>query len=639
MLRQVFIYYKNQRIYFSQFGKALDEDSFESVLKKLQQEAFTKGQDPNAVGSYDFYKYRISFIASPEKEIIYIFVTDLTDSVDNIKTQLQVCRREFLELFESVLSSQFDNETFEIFHPTIEKIHKELRPKISLVGFSGVGKTTITKLIRAEEIPMEHVPTITGEIGTIKIGKLSFALWDFAGQEQFSFLWNKFVKGSDAVLLITDSTLENVEKSRFFTELVKQEAPHAHMAIIGNKQDLPGAMPATEIERILGGIHTYSMVATDPANRDKMITIIADILEMSAEVSPLLKPLIERDKKMACAEEALMNGDFQGAYRLFNEIADLCLELGDDSLSAEFHQKADKVKGYLSQMTQATKAPTEVTASSPGSAVSPLVFDTEENQQKPQITDSTSTPLVKPLTVPLPNIKPGPPLPTGGTQARLVKPISPPLDSKSPANASKPPPPPVHQPTLAPPLVFNPPPADLVGDGKEETLPHNTNESPAVLSPPPAFKPLPQKPDAITSKPPVIPPSAIPTPSANPPNENPKITPPPFAKPTPPAPKITPPSFAQPVSAASTSIPASASSEGVEADNITTMKRQINATLMDLKIKVANMNKFLLEIEMKNLTGEMPDAEFDQKKKRAETMKAELERQIRENQELLKSMG
>lgn len=43
------------------------------------------------------------------------------------------------------------------------------------------------------------------------------------------------------------------------------------------------------------GVKTYSMIAIDPENRKKMIQIIADILEMSADISPLLKPLIERD--------------------------------------------------------------------------------------------------------------------------------------------------------------------------------------------------------------------------------------------------------------------------------------------------------------------------------------------------------
>ncbi len=85
----------------------------------------------------------------------------------------------------------------------------------------------------AEEIPMEHIPTITGDIATIKIGKLQFHLWDFAGQEQFSFLWQNFIKGSDAVLLITDSTLENCEKSKYFVELIKKELlmPTRHVSV------------------------------------------------------------------------------------------------------------------------------------------------------------------------------------------------------------------------------------------------------------------------------------------------------------------------------------------------------------------------------------------------------------------------
>jgi len=59
---------------------------------------------------------------------------------------------------------------------------------------------------------------------------------------------------------------------------------------------------------------------------------------------------------------------------------------------------------------------------------------------------------------------------------------------------------------------------------------------------------------------------------------------------------------------------------------------------MDLKIKIANLNKFLLDIEMKNLMGEMPDDDFQQKKDRAESMKSQLETQLADNQQMLDSM-
>jgi small GTP-binding protein len=239
-----------------------------------------------------------------------------------------------------------DPSLLEIFDPSIESIHKKIKTKISLVGFSGVGKTTITRLISAEEIPDTHIPTITGKVSTIKIGKLVFHLWDFAGQEQFSYLWSDFIYGSDAVLLITDSSLENVEKSRYFVELIKEQTPHAHSAAIANKQDLDTALSVEKVEEILG-IKAYSMIAIEQGNRDKMIQIVADILEMNTEASTLLKPLFERDKLIQLAKQSLENGDLAESVQYFEKIADLCLKMGDDALYREFYEKAEKFKRFL----------------------------------------------------------------------------------------------------------------------------------------------------------------------------------------------------------------------------------------------------------------------------------------------------
>ncbi|MGV9205110.1 MAG: ADP-ribosylation factor-like protein, partial [Promethearchaeia archaeon] len=344
ILRQVYIYKNDDLLYYRHFGKALKEEAFENLMEEIKEDAF--GRNPKEIEYHDYYKYRISYTTDQDLNLIFLFVTGLTDDFDNIKKELLRCKKEFLNLFEDILQHRFDAKTFEVFDPTIDSIHKNLRPKITLIGFSGVGKTTITRLIKAEEIPMQHIPTITGDIATIKIGKLHFHLWDNAGQEQFSYLWSKFLKGSDAVLLITDSSLENVEKSKFFLELINESSPNAQVAVIGNKQDLPDAMEPENIERILG-IKTYSMIATDPDNRDKMIQIIADILEMNAEVSPLLQPLLERDELTEEAKDALEKGEFNKAALLFEKISDLCIELGDDGLGKEFYKKSQKIKKIL----------------------------------------------------------------------------------------------------------------------------------------------------------------------------------------------------------------------------------------------------------------------------------------------------
>ena len=149
------------------------------------------------------------------------------------------------------------------------------------------------------------------------------------------------------VLIISDSSLENIEKSKFFLELIGEEAPFAHVAVIGNKQDLPNSLSVEDIERIIG-IKVYSMIAIDPGNREKMIKIIADVLDMNATVSPLLKPIVERDNLINEAQSALQNGDLKQAATYFEKIGDLCIEIGDDSLGKEFFMKSEKLYQYIS---------------------------------------------------------------------------------------------------------------------------------------------------------------------------------------------------------------------------------------------------------------------------------------------------
>ncbi|MFX1567622.1 MAG: ADP-ribosylation factor-like protein [Promethearchaeota archaeon] len=344
MLRQVYIILNNDIIYQRNYAKGLDDAIFANVYGNLKKSAFAKFAEETA--SYEFFKVKLSYIVEKNLSLIILFVTGLGDDFKNIKPQLINFQKEFLDFYGDNLKNGKSSIIADVLNPIVDNIHRNLKPKISIVGFSGVGKTTTTKLIKSEEIPMQHIPTITGEVATIKIGKLHFFLWDFAGQDQFDFLWEKFILGSDAVLLMTDSTLANLEKSKFFFELINRTIPYARLAVIANKQDLPEAMSIEDIERLMGQ-KTYSMIAIDPNNRPKMIRIIADLLDMDAEVSPLLRPIFERDILMDKVQEALEQGEFHKAIEIFEEIATICLELGDDSLSIELQEKAQKIRSVL----------------------------------------------------------------------------------------------------------------------------------------------------------------------------------------------------------------------------------------------------------------------------------------------------
>ncbi|MFX1391302.1 MAG: ADP-ribosylation factor-like protein [Promethearchaeota archaeon] len=347
MLRQVYIILHDNIIYQRAYAKGLENELFTNVYLNLKKAAFAKFAEETA--SYEFFKYKVSYIVEKILGLVFLFVTGLGDDFKNIEPQLRNFKKEFLDIYGENVKEGSINIMPDVFNPIVDSIHRNLKAKISIVGFSGVGKTTTTKLIKSEEIPMQHIPTITGEVATIKIGKLHFYLWDFAGQDQFDFLWEKFIRGSDAVLLMTDSTLENLEKSRYFFDLVNKVVPYARLAVIANKQDRSEAMKVEDIERLMGQ-KTYSFIAIDPNNRPKMIRIIADLLDMDTEVSPLLRPIFDRDILMNNAQKALEEGEFYKAIDIFEKISNICLELGDDSLSIELQEKAQKLRSILNQL-------------------------------------------------------------------------------------------------------------------------------------------------------------------------------------------------------------------------------------------------------------------------------------------------
>ena len=292
MLRQVFVIQKDDIVYQRMYANALSINELDDLLFKIKRDA--KKESAVRVDAFDYYKYRVCYDAELDLNTIFIFITGLMDDFFGlIKTEMSNFKKKFQEILtEDVIGVKITDEITEELNEYLDFIHKNIKPKIAVVGYSGVGKSTIKNLIKKDEIPQSHIPTISGDIAYIEIGKLQFTLFDFAGQEQFEYLWKGFIKGSNAVLVVTDSSPLNVEKSEFFVKLRNDEAPSARLAIIANKQDQENAWDPEHIENILG-IKTYSMIANNGENRDKMINIIAEVLDINIGDSPLLGKLVD----------------------------------------------------------------------------------------------------------------------------------------------------------------------------------------------------------------------------------------------------------------------------------------------------------------------------------------------------------
>ena len=116
--------------------------------------------------------------------------------------------------------------------------------KVSLVGTTNVGKTSIKRLLEGEG-PEERAfrdPTIGVGIGKVVVDKTTCILWDLGGQKQFQLLWEQFMKGTNLTIVVTDSTAQNVAETKEFIDR-HNRFQGSKVIAIANKQDLPGVLP------------------------------------------------------------------------------------------------------------------------------------------------------------------------------------------------------------------------------------------------------------------------------------------------------------------------------------------------------------------------------------------------------------
>ncbi|MFX1572393.1 MAG: ADP-ribosylation factor-like protein [Promethearchaeota archaeon] len=340
MLRQVYIFKNKILIYKKLFGKALEKENFEFLKKEIFSGII------NTFQYWDHKRDRISYLGDEEFNLLFLFINTIVDDPVIIERELVKCKENFVNLFKDNLLQKFDANSLKSFDPVIYSFQNKFPPKISLVGYKEVGKTTIFNLIRTKEIPLKHDSQIGGDIALLKIGKIHFLLRDFTEQEEIGFLWNNFIKGSDAVIIITDSSLENINKSKFFLNKTKEETPLAYTCGLGNKQDLKDILEPAQIEEILN-LKVYPVIATDSEYQDTLLRIILKTLEMFEQIAPILKLMYDKEILINEFEIALIEVNLEKADSIYEKIVNICIELGENLQELEFYNKYQEIQNRL----------------------------------------------------------------------------------------------------------------------------------------------------------------------------------------------------------------------------------------------------------------------------------------------------
>ena len=279
MIRGVYVLgQQGNMVYTKEYAESDSKDKMIEFLVNLT--LFLNSIDLE--GNTEFMNLSVSRVFYAIRDVFtFIFVADKADDSTQIEEKMGQLMTAFIKDYSSLAIA---NQPLDGFDATVDEIAVTM-VKVAILGFAGVGKTTTLHLLRGETLPLVHDPTIGVSIKKLpeEIENANIVLWDLAGQSRFSILWAKMIANAQVVVIVTDSTLENVLRSKKLVSLVKEEVPDAKVIGIANKQDLPTALTPERVGQILS-IPTYELVAIDISYRDRLIQIIRRaILEEKAD--------------------------------------------------------------------------------------------------------------------------------------------------------------------------------------------------------------------------------------------------------------------------------------------------------------------------------------------------------------------
>lgn len=147
------------------------------------------------------------------------------------------------------------------FLPSFQSLH------VVVIGLDSSGKTSLLYRLKLQEF-VETIPTkgfnmerIKVAMGNSKTNTTTFQVWDVGGQEKLRPLWKSYTRRTDGLVFVVDAAeAERMEEAKVELHRITRSAENqgAPILILVNKQDLDGAMSASEVT-LLNGMVLFIM--------------------------------------------------------------------------------------------------------------------------------------------------------------------------------------------------------------------------------------------------------------------------------------------------------------------------------------------------------------------------------------------
>ncbi|XP_034448248.1 ADP-ribosylation factor-like protein 4D [Hippoglossus hippoglossus] len=146
------------------------------------------------------------------------------------------------------------------FLPSFQSLH------VVVIGLDSAGKTSLLYRLKLQEF-VETIPTkgfnmerIKVPMGSAKSNSTTFQVWDVGGQEKLRPLWKSYTRRTEGLVFVVDAVeAERMEEAKVELHRIARSAENqgVPVLVLANKQDLDGAMSASEVEKVLA-LHELS---------------------------------------------------------------------------------------------------------------------------------------------------------------------------------------------------------------------------------------------------------------------------------------------------------------------------------------------------------------------------------------------
>jgi len=343
MLRQIHIFVGGDCVYNHTYALALAEDELNNVINIIQSyiEMPIHGKIFHRPVSEHFQIFHKS-----EGNVLFLFITDLVDSLDYIGPAIENTTKKFKELFPNPIDLKNPTDVKREFVDFLRKQQYELHSKITIIGPTNSGKTLLYAILKGGK---ERAIMNFAKTSEYIVDNLKFDIWDFVLRDNFSLMWSKFIKGSDLVILLFDLSNYHIRVIDHFLNLQKQESIFSKLLILGTKRDLIEDEDIKLIKNELDIPHFEEVSLIEANIKEKIKSLIAKMLSLKKLLPHYFTELLNETKNLERDRNLIL------AISKYKELIKICNNYQDFTYIGKLKKNLDDLQKKVDEQAELRK--------------------------------------------------------------------------------------------------------------------------------------------------------------------------------------------------------------------------------------------------------------------------------------------